>query len=128
MLTGAFALGGARFMKKNLTIGANCWFNAHVYLDLNAPILIGNGVGIGHHVTIVTSSHEIGSPAMRAGLLVPRPVTIENGAWIGAGAMILPGVTIGAGAVVAAGAVVSKDVAPNTLVGGVPAKLIRPLD
>jgi len=54
-----------------------------------------------------------------------NPVHIGRNAWIGVGAIILPGVTIGENAVVAAGAVVTKDVAPNTIVGGNPAKLIK---
>ena len=57
--------------------------------------------------------------------LVPGPIHIKKNAWIGAGATILPGVTIGENAVVAAGAVVSKDVAANTIVGGIPAKIIK---
>ena len=58
-------------------------------------------------------------------LLVCKPVHICRNAWIGAGATILPGVTVGKNAVVAAGAVVTKDVAPNTIVGGNPARLIK---
>ncbi|RZM23097.1 MAG: sugar O-acetyltransferase, partial [Pedobacter sp.] len=57
--------------------------------------------------------------------LVPKAIHIKKNAWIGAGTIILPGVTIGENAVVAAGAVVSRDVAPNTIVGGVPAKFIK---
>ena len=57
--------------------------------------------------------------------LLTKPVVIKRNAWIGAGATVLPGVTVGENAVVAAGAVVSKDVAPNTVVGGVPAKFIK---
>jgi acetyltransferase-like isoleucine patch superfamily enzyme len=57
--------------------------------------------------------------------LLLNPVIIKRNAWIGAAATILPGVTIGENAVVAAGAVVTKDVAPNTIVGGVPAKFIK---
>ena len=52
---------------------------------------------------------------------------IEDGVWIGAGALVLPGVTIGRGAIVAGGAVVAADVPPNAIVGGVPAKVLRTL-
>jgi len=64
----------------------------------------------------------------RAANLETAPIVLQDGAWIGAGATILPGVTVGSGSIVAAGAVVTKDVLPNTLVGGVPARHIRDLD
>ncbi len=64
----------------------------------------------------------------RAGRSIAAPVVIEPGSWIGARATILGGVTIGEGAVVAAGAVVTRSVPPDTLVGGVPATVIRELD
>ena len=57
--------------------------------------------------------------------MVPAEVIIRNNAWIGAGATILPGVTVGSNSVVAAGALVNKDVHPNTVVAGVPARVIR---
>jgi maltose O-acetyltransferase len=63
----------------------------------------------------------------RAGDLKAEPVTIGDGAWIGARATILPGVTIGGGAVVAAGSVVTRDLPANVLAGGVPARVIREL-
>lgn len=65
-------------------------------------------------------------PETRADLS-PAPVHIGAHAWLGAGAIVLPGVTVGEGAIVAAGAVVTKDVAPRTVVGGVPARLIKEL-
>ena len=78
-------------------------------------------------VIIITDDHEIGPPWHRCGDRVARPVVIEDGVWIGARVTLLPGVTIGRGSVVAAGAVVNKDVPPNTLVGGVPARILRTL-
>ena len=91
------------------------------------PIIIGNRAQIAYHVTLITGDHHIGPPASRAGVMNARPITIGEGAWIGARVVVLPGVTIGAGAVVAAGAIVTKDVAPNTLVAGVPARFLRKL-
>jgi acetyltransferase-like isoleucine patch superfamily enzyme len=70
----------------------------------------------------------MGSRERRYAGLEALPVTIGAGVWVGARAMIMPGVTIGDGAVIAAGAVVTKDVPPNTLVAGVPARIVRELD
>lgn len=127
IISGPFTFDAAQIPGKGLRIGADCYINSHVYIDNGAPVTIGNGVAIGHHVVIITTDHEIGTPDYRAGRLHCKPVTIEDGAWIAARVTLLPGVHIGAGAVVASGAVVTRDVPPNTLVGGVPAKVIRPL-
>lgn len=113
---------------ENLRTGRGCFINSHVFLDLAAPVTLGDGVSLGHHVVVITSSHALGPPEFRAGDLIALPVTIEAGVWIAAGVTLLPGVTVGRGAVVAAGAVVARDVPPNTLAGGVPAKVIRSLD
>ena len=127
MIAGPLTFGAGRHFRRNLRLGAGCFVNSHVYIDLAAPVTLGDGVSVGHHVIIITSDHAIGPPQFRAGALRPAPVTLEDGAWVGAGATLLPGVTVGRGAVVAAGAVVTKDVPPDTLVGGVPAKVIRAL-
>jgi maltose O-acetyltransferase len=111
-----------------LTIGDGCWFNVGCHFDVAAPISIGNTVAFGHEVLLLTNSHHIGATDQRAGPLVAKPIVVGNGAWLGARCTILPGVTIGEGAVVAAGAMVTKDVAANTMVAGVPAKAIRELD
>ena len=85
-------------------------------------IKIGTKVAISREAFICTASHDITKPNRP---LVTAPITICDGVWIGARAIVLPGVTIGEGAVVAAGAVVTKDVEPWTVVGGNPAKFIK---
>lgn len=110
-----------------LTIGDDTLITGGLHLDLGAPVSIGNRVRIGHDVTILTVSHAVGPPRLRAGTSFFAEVVIEDGAWIASRALILPGVTIGAGAIVAAGAVVSRNVPKHSLVAGVPARLIREL-
>jgi acetyltransferase-like isoleucine patch superfamily enzyme len=108
---------------KNTTIGKNVFINFDcVFLDLGG-ITIEDNVLIAPKVSLLSEGHPL-SPDNRQSL-VPAHVHIKKNAWIGAGAIILPGVTVGENAVVAAGAVVSKDVPANTVVGGIPAKLIK---
>jgi acetyltransferase-like isoleucine patch superfamily enzyme len=107
----------------NTKIGKNVFINFDcVFLDLGG-ITIEDNVLIAPKVSLLSEGHPI-SPKER-GSLVPGPIHIKKNAWIGAGATILQGVTIGENAVVAAGAVVAKDVPANTIVGGVPAKIIK---
>jgi maltose O-acetyltransferase len=126
-LLGRLEIEGTGDVAPNLRVGDDCLLNSPLYLNASAPITIGNHVGIGHHVVIITDTHHIGAGTARAGERVARPVSIEDGAWIAARVTILPGVTIGRGTVVAAGAVVTRDVPPNTLVAGVPARVKREL-
>lgn len=88
---------------------------------------IGNGVLVASDVCIGTGTHSTDWQTRQAmnGTSFAHPIRIEDDCWIGARAVILPGVRIGRGATVAAGAVVNKDVEAETLVGGVPAKLIK---
>lgn len=105
------------------SLGKNVFINhACSFLDIGG-ITIEDDVLIGPRVNITSESHPL-DPADRAALVL-KPVHIKRNAWIGAGATILPGVTVGENAVVAAGAVVSRDVPPNTVVAGVPAKVVR---
>lgn len=111
---------------KNISIGKNVFINSGCCFQDQGGITLGDGVLIGHNVVLATLNHEL-APHKR-GTTIPKPIAIGNNVWIGSNATILQGVTIGDGAVVAAGAVVNKDVEPNTVVGGVPAKFIRHID
>lgn len=106
-----------------ITLGKNVFINhACSFLDMGG-ITIEDDVLIGPKVSLITENHPL-DPADRQALLL-RPIIIKKNAWIGAAVTILPGVTIGENSVVAAGAVVSKDVPANTVVGGIPAKIIK---
>jgi maltose O-acetyltransferase len=128
LVMGMPRIHGSGDISGRLTIGELGMINIGCFFDLNAPIQIGDHVSLGHEVLILTATHKIGSAMHRAGPLLARPVRIEDGVWLGARSVVLPGVTIGAGSIVAAGAVVARDVPPNTLVGGVPARPLRQLD
>ena len=125
---GAVIILGSSDPRSHLTIGADCWINGGCQFDTTDRIEIGDRVGIGPDVLVLTGSHVVADSYRRTGHVTSAPVDIGPGAWVGARAVILPGVTIGAGAVVAAGAVVTKDVPANVMVGGVPARRIRQLD
>ncbi len=110
---------------RHIILGKNIFINhACSFLDLGG-IIIEDGVMIAPKVNITSEGHPL--EASKRKTLVPKKVIIKQNAWIGAGASILPGVTIGENAVVAAGALVTKDVPANTLVGGVPAKILKNL-
>jgi acetyltransferase-like isoleucine patch superfamily enzyme len=108
---------------KNLTLGKNVFINSGCRFQDTGGITIGDGSLIGHGSTLTTLNHSI-DPDRRADM-VPAPVTIGLKVWLGAAVTVVPGVTIGDGAIVGAGSVVTKDVPANTIVAGVPARLIR---
>jgi maltose O-acetyltransferase len=113
----------------SLTIGHECFINCNVYLcaEKEAPIIIGNKCSIAPYVCFMVHGHESIWNEEKGRFPIRKPITVHDKCWIGVRAVILGGVTLGEGAVVAAGAVVTKDVEPYTLVGGVPAKLIKRL-
>lgn len=111
---------------KNITIGKNVFFNTGCSFQDRGGIRIGDGSLIGMNVTIATLNHGLSIETRN--VTYPSPVVIGENVWIGSSATILPGVTIGDNAVVAAGAVVAKDVPKNTVVAGVPAKVIKKID
>ena len=96
-------------------------------IDYTGGVEIGDRVHFGHEVMVFSISHptNILNGWERRKTIECKKVVIKDDAYIGSRATILPGVTIGEGAYVGAGAVVSKDVAPHTLVGGIPAKFIK---
>lgn len=110
---------------KNIHVGKHVFINMGCKFQDQGGIFIGDGTLIGHNVVLATLNHAK-SPRDR-GTMIPAPIHIGKHVWIGSNATILPGVTIGAGAIVAAGAVVTRDVPENTIVGGVPASVMRQL-
>lgn len=98
------------------------FFNSNVKIRCKDNIKVGNNVAISHDVTIMDSdAHQVEYEGYKS----TKPIIIEDNVWIGSRALILKGVTIGKGAIVAAGSVVTKDVPPNSMVVGVPAKVIK---
>lgn len=108
-----------------IRLGKGVFINhACSFLDIGS-ITVEDDVKIGPKVNLITENHPL-DPTDRKTLFI-KPIVIKRNAWIGAGATILPGVTVGENAIVAAGAVVSKDVPPNTVVAGIPAKVVKTL-
>lgn len=128
LLAGGLRIEGPGDAAGRIEIDTGCWINTGCLLDASAAITIERNVAIGQNVSIITGTHEIGSHLRRAGELIARPVRIGAGSWLGAGTVVLPGVVVGAGAIVAAGSVVTRDVEPDTLVAGAPARIVRRLD
>lgn len=108
----------------NLHIGNNVSINPYFKCMSAGNIFIEDNVQIAMNVSIITNNHDFYDRAV----LTVKDVYIKRNAWIGAGATILPGVTIGENAIVGAGCVVTRDVEPNTVVAGNPARVIRKLD
>jgi acetyltransferase-like isoleucine patch superfamily enzyme len=111
---------------RHIWLGKNIFINhACTFLDLGG-ITIEDDVQIGPKVNLITENHPV-QPSKRK-LLDLKSIHVKRNVWIGAAATILPGVTIGENAIVAAGAVVNKDVPSNSIVAGVPAKVLKTID
>jgi maltose O-acetyltransferase len=118
---------GCFFFSDQIEFGEWVWINHRAYFDTRDLIRIGDRVGFGMEVMVLTSTHEPGDHDNRRGPYTTAPVTIGAGSWIGARATIMPGVTIGEGVTVAAGAVVTRDCEADGLYAGVPAKRVKEL-
>jgi acetyltransferase-like isoleucine patch superfamily enzyme len=113
-----------------ITIGKRCIVGEQTVIRGQGGVRIGDDVLIAPGVQILAVDHVIGTsrvPIMQQGLKT-RGITIESGAWLGAGAIVTDGVRVGRNAVVGAGAVVTRDIPDNTVAVGVPARLIRTIE
>lgn len=112
---------------RNLRLGDDVDLAAGVLITTSGSVEIGARTLVGYRAQILSANHSV--PSGRGRIFDSghdkKPVAIGADAWIGAAAIVLPGVSIGDGAVVAAGSVVTHDVAPYSVVAGVPARLVR---
>ena len=108
---------------KNIHIGENVFINACCHFQDHGGVTLGDGCQIGHNVVFATLNHGIETENRR--FTYPAPIVLGRNVWVGSNSTILQGVTIGDNSVVAAGAVVTKDVPADTIVGGVPARVIK---
>ena len=112
----------------NISTGKNFYANHGLVILDAAPVIFGADVMLAPGVMISTSTHPLEHLKRNKGIETAKPINIGDSVWIGMGAKILEGVNIGDNAVIAAGAVVNKDVPANTVVAGVPAKVIKILN
>lgn len=108
---------------KNIKIGKDVFVNSGCCFQDQGGVTLGDGCLVGHNVVFATLDHD--KRPGRRGDMTAAPIVVGKDVWIGAHATILKGVTIGDGAIVAAGAVVTRDVPPNTIVAGVPARVVK---
>ena len=114
---------------RQLTLGDHVALNRGCHFGCTGGLTIGDFVAIGHGTSIMTTEHDYRDPETPIGWqpIICAPVEIGPNVWIGAQVCILAGVTIASGCVIAAGAVVTKSFTdPNMIIGGVPARVIKP--
>jgi len=111
----------------NIKMGKNVLINYDCILLDTGEIYIGDNTLIGPGTKIVTAKHPLEAERRRDWSVSCSPVKIGKEVWIGAGAIILPGVTIGARSVIGAGSVVTKDIPPDSVAVGNPARVVRSL-
>ena len=111
----------------HIHIGARTFVNFGLMALDVARIVIGDDVQIGPNVQLLTPTHPTDAELRRAKWEAAEPITIGDNAWLGGGAIVLAGVIVGENAIVGAGAIVTRDVPPNTVVMGNPARVVRSL-
>lgn len=115
-------------LKGSIFIGRNCWIGKNCRINGNGKVIIGNNCDLGPEITFLTGGHMIGKKGRRAGQGETYQQVVGDGTWIGGRSTICNNSKIGERCVIAACACVVNDVPNNTMVGGVPAKIIRRLD
>lgn len=115
------------FTGSSLTTVGSVSLNVGSHIDASAPVLIEDGVRIACGAMLLTTTHEMGPPELRAAATIHKPIRIGKGCWIGARAMVLPGVSVAPGCMIAAGSVVASDTQPNGMYAGVPARRVKEL-
>ena len=108
---------------RNIAVGKGVFINACCHFQDHGGVTLGDGCLIGHNVVFATLDH--GMVPEDRGAMYPAPICLGKNVWVGSNSTILRGVNVGDNAIIAAGSVVTKDVAANTVVGGVPARYIR---
>jgi len=110
-----------------LIIGDNCWIGKNLSVHGNGTVNIGNNCDLAPDVTFVTGSHEIGEEDRRAGLGIAFDIKVEDGCWIGVKSTIVGNTVIGKGVIIGACSLVNKNVVPNVVIAGVPARELKKL-
>lgn len=105
-----------------LSIGDFCWLGEDLWIDNLAPVWIGSHVCISQGAYLCTGNHDWTTPNMK---LFRKPISVQDGSWVGARAVVCPGVVVGCGAVVAAGSLITKNVPGFEVWAGNPAAFIR---
>jgi len=124
---GATLMGGIEFTGRGKIRIGHSYVNSRCLIDGTGTVAIGDRVLIAHGVKVLTATHEPGPSLQRGREPIGLSTTIDDGVWVGAGAVILPGVHVAQGCVIAAGAVVTRDCLPDGLYAGVPAERKRDL-
>jgi putative colanic acid biosynthesis acetyltransferase WcaF len=101
-----------------LIVGDHCWIGQEVWIDNLADVTLGSHVCVSQKAYLCTGTHDY---RRRTFDLVTRSISVGDGAWLGAGCLVLGGVTVGTNAIVAAGSLVTRDVSPAAIVAGNPA-------
>lgn len=113
---------------KHVSFGKNIYANFNLTLVDDTYITVGDSVMFGPNVTICTATHPIHLEIRYKKAQYNLPITIEDNVWIGGHAMVFPGVTIGKNSIIGAGSIVTKDIPPNVVALGTPAKVLREID
>jgi len=127
LVQGSMRITGEGNPCDNISIGNFTLISGSLHCDIGAPLRIGDRVRIGHDVSLLTVDHRVGPQEMRCGERKFGTIEIGDGAWLASRVVVLPGVSIGAGSIVAAASVVTRDIPPNTLAVGAPARVVRDL-